>query len=229
MVPCRISSSSLSPLANQVYQGPGIGIFSRHADADCPKTSRVRLHSPARGSRGGDGGALSTLQTRARGKLLCCRVPPMPPGYKPIISVETSPILAHRTVVMALDGLPADMPGAHKSARAAPRGARIGPDGRARPLARYRTRGPPGTGRPVRNTREVGPGLGEDRGEPRRSTGRVAEAPVGEALVSARLIWFPDLVGELGAGGADVDDGATGPPVPASRPARQFEKKTYSA
>ena len=189
-------------------------------------TRRVRLYSPARGSRGGDGGALSTLRRRTRGKLLCCRVPPMPPGYKPIIPVETSPIGAHRTVVAALDGFPADMPGAPKSARATPRGARTGPDGRALGPARYRTRGPPGTGRPVRKTREVGPCLGEDRGEPRRSTGRVAEAPVGESLVSAGLIWFPDLVGELGAGGADVDGGATGPPVPASRPARQFRKKS---
>ena len=149
----------------------------------------------------------------------------MPPGYKTIISVETSPIGAHRTVVTALDGLPADMPGAPKSARAAPRGARTGPVGRALGPAPYRTRGPPGTGRPVRKTREVGPGLGEDRGEPRRSTGRVAEAPVGESLVSAGLIWFPDLVDELGAGGADVDGGVTGPPVPASRPARRLRRK----
>ena len=56
MVPCRISSSSVSPLANEVYQGAGIGISSRHATADCPMTRRVRLYSPARGSRGGDGG-----------------------------------------------------------------------------------------------------------------------------------------------------------------------------
>ena len=101
MVPCRISSSSVSPLANEVYQGAGIGISSRHATADCPMTSRVRLYSPARGSRGGDGDPLSTFRTRARGKLLCCRVPPMPPGYKTIIPVETSPIGAHRTVVVA--------------------------------------------------------------------------------------------------------------------------------
>ena len=101
MVPCRISSSSMSPLANEVYQGPGIGISSRHADADCPVTRRVRLYSPARGSRGGDGDPLSTFRTRVRGKLLCCRVPPMPPGYKTIISVETSPIWAHRTVLAA--------------------------------------------------------------------------------------------------------------------------------
>jgi len=164
MVPCRISSSSLSPLANQVYQGPGIGISSRYADADCPKTRRMRLHSPARGRRGGDGDPLSTFRTRTRGKLLCCRVPPMPPGYKTIISVETSPIWAHRTVVAALGGLPADMPGAPKSVRAAPRGARTGPDGRALAPARYLTRGPPGSGHPVRNTREVGPGLGGSPG-----------------------------------------------------------------
>mgnify|MGYP000624181377 CR=1 FL=1 len=37
---------------------------------------------------------------------------------------------------------------------------------------------------------------GEDRGEPRRSTGRVAEAPVGEALVSAGLLRIPDLAGD---------------------------------
>jgi len=36
--------------------------------------------------------------------------------------------------------------------------------------------------------------------------------------VSAGLIWSPDLAGELGAGGADVDGGANGPPVPTSRP-----------
>ena len=36
--------------------------------------------------------------------------------------------------------------------------------------------------------------------------------------MSGGLIRFPDLVGELGAGGADVDGGANGPPVPASRP-----------
>ena len=149
----------------------------------------------------------------------------MLPGYRTIISVETSPIGAHRTVVAALEGLPGAMPGAPKSARAAPRGARTGPDGRARPPACYLTRGPPGSGRLVRKTGEVGPGLGEDRGEPRRPTGRVAEAPVGEPLVSAGLIWFPDLVGELGTGGADVDGGATGPPVPASRPARRIRKK----
>ena len=135
MVPCRIASCSVAPLANQVYQGPGIGISSRHATADCPMTRRVRLYSPARGSRGGDGDPLSTFRTRTRGKLLCCRVPPMPPGYKTIISVEksTSPIWAHRTVVAALGGLPADMPGAPKSARAPPRGARTGTDGRCPP------------------------------------------------------------------------------------------------
>ena len=88
----------------------------------------------------------------------------MPPGYKTIISVETSPIGAHRTVLAALDGLPADMPGAPKSARAAPRGARTGTDGRALAPARYLTRGSPGSGRPVRNTREVGPGLGGSPG-----------------------------------------------------------------
>jgi hypothetical protein len=120
------------------------------------------------------------------------------------------------------------MPGAPKSVRAAPRGARTGPDGRALAPARYLTRGPPASGHPVRNTREVGPGssLGEDRGEPRRSTGRVAEAPVGEALVSAGLLRIPDLAGELGAGGADVDGGATGPPVPASRPACRLRKRS---
>jgi hypothetical protein len=169
MVPCRISSSSVSPLANEVYQGPGIGISSRHATADCPMTSRVRLYSPAPGSRGGDGDPLSTFRTRTRGKLLCCRVPPMPPGYKPIIPVETSPIGAHRTVVAALEGLPADMPRGAKSARAAPRGARTGRDGRALAPARHLARGPPGTGRPVRKTREVGPGLGGSPG------GRAAE------------------------------------------------------
>ena len=67
MVPCRISSSSVSPLANEVYQGSGIGISSRHATADCPMTRRVRLYSPARGSRGGDGDPLSTFRTRTRG------------------------------------------------------------------------------------------------------------------------------------------------------------------
>jgi len=169
MVPCRISSSSVSPLANEVYQGPGIGISSRHATADCPMTSRVRLYSPARGSRGGDGDPLSTFRTRTRGKLLCCRVPPMPPGYKLIMPVETSPIGAHRTVVAALEGLPADMPRSAKSARAAPRGARTGRDGRALAPARHLARGPPGTGRPVRKTREVGPGLGGSPG------GRAAE------------------------------------------------------
>ena len=50
------------------------------------------------------------------------------------------------------------------------------------------------------------------------STGRVTEPPVGETFVSTGFIWSPDLVGELGAGGADVDGGANGPPVPASRP-----------
>ena len=169
MVPCRISSCSASPLANQVYQGAGIGISSRHGDADCPKTRRVRLHSLARVRRGGDGGPLSTFRTRARGNILCCRVPPMPPGYKSIISGETLPVGAHRTVLAALEGLPGAMPGAPKSARAAPRGARTGPDGRALAPARYLTRGPPGSGRPVRNTREVGPGLGGSPG------GRAAE------------------------------------------------------
>ena len=43
MVPCRISSSSVSPLANQVYQGPGIGISSRHATADSPHQGELRL------------------------------------------------------------------------------------------------------------------------------------------------------------------------------------------
>ena len=150
----------------------------------------------------------------------------MPRGYRLIVPVENSPSGARRPVVAALEGLPADMHRSATAARAARRGARTGPDGRALGPARYLTRGPPGTGHPVRNTHEVGPGLGEDRREPRRPTGRVAEAPVGEPLVSAGLIWFPDLVGELGTGGADVDGGATGPPVPASRPARQFRKKS---
>jgi len=66
----------------------------------------------------------------------------------------------------------------------------------------------------------VGPVLGGDRaaGEPRGSPGRVTGAPIGEAFVSAEFIWLLDLAGELGAGGADVDGGANGPPDPASRP-----------
>ena len=87
-------------------------------------------------------------------------------------------------------------------------------------------RGPPGSKHPVRNTREVGPGLGgSPGGRAAEVDWAVTEAPVGEAFVSAGLIWFPALVGELGVGGADVDGGATGPPVPASHPARRLRKK----
>ena len=83
-----------------------------------------------------------------------------------------------------------------------------------------------GRGRSPRAKRaRSGPRFSGSRGEPCGSPGRVAEPPVGEAPMSAGLIRSPDLVGKLGVGGADVDGGATGPPVPASHPARRLRKK----